>query len=148
MVRRPPRSTSTDTLFPYPTRFRSLHQAPGRRVAGAGGFSGTALVGAASAANLSRDHPEQKLAAEAAPTGAPCLRSYSESLAPPGSTGIRPPASGVPARPSQPQLRTGVPVGSTRRKPYTPLSLGLTTPGRLPACHNARSARLSPTGSA
>src|SRR3546814_12670367 len=106
MVRRPPRSTSTDTLFPYPTRFRSLHQAPGRRVAGAGGFSGTALVGAASAANLSRDHPEQKLAAEAAPTGAPCLRSYSESLAPPGSTGIRSPPSGVPARPSQPQLRT------------------------------------------
>src|SRR3546814_8156778 len=54
-----------------------------------------------------------------------CLRSYSESLAPPGSTGICSPASGVPARPSQPQLRTGVPVGSTRRKPSTALSLGL-----------------------
>src|SRR3546814_9964221 len=25
MVRRPPRSTRTDTLFPYTTRFRSLH---------------------------------------------------------------------------------------------------------------------------
>src|SRR3546814_16139876 len=24
MIRRPPRSTRTDTLFPYPTRFRSL----------------------------------------------------------------------------------------------------------------------------
>src|SRR3546814_14104823 len=26
MVRRPPRSTRTDTLLPYPTLFRSLHQ--------------------------------------------------------------------------------------------------------------------------
>src|SRR3546814_14092367 len=25
MIRRPPRSTRTDTLFPYPTLFRSLH---------------------------------------------------------------------------------------------------------------------------
>src|SRR3546814_17029849 len=29
MIRRPPRSTRTDTLFPYPTRFRSMHQAAG-----------------------------------------------------------------------------------------------------------------------
>src|SRR3546814_20755105 len=93
MDRRPPGTTRMDQLFPYTTLFRSgaRHQAPGRRVGGAGGFSGTALVGAASAATLSRGHPEQKLAAEAAPTGAPCLRSYSESLAPPGSTGIRSP---------------------------------------------------------
>src|SRR3546814_9561090 len=27
MIRRPPRSTRTDTLFPYTTRFRSLHVA-------------------------------------------------------------------------------------------------------------------------
>src|SRR3546814_2009572 len=27
MIRRPPRSTLTDTLFPYPTLFRSLHRA-------------------------------------------------------------------------------------------------------------------------
>src|SRR3546814_15679667 len=27
MIRRPPRSTRTDTLFPYTTRFRSLHKA-------------------------------------------------------------------------------------------------------------------------
>src|SRR3546814_7226078 len=25
MIRRPPRSTRTDTLFPYPTLFRSMH---------------------------------------------------------------------------------------------------------------------------
>src|SRR3546814_9006342 len=36
MIRRPPRSTRTDTLFPYTTRFRSLphpagHQEPHRR---------------------------------------------------------------------------------------------------------------------
>src|SRR3546814_16540093 len=34
MIRRPPRSTRTDTLFPYTTLFRSsLIQAPGRYVA-------------------------------------------------------------------------------------------------------------------
>src|SRR3546814_7865397 len=32
MIRRPPRSTRTDTLFPYPTRFRSKH--PGVYVIG------------------------------------------------------------------------------------------------------------------
>src|SRR3546814_17147517 len=26
MIRRPPRSTRTDTLFPYPTRFRSISE--------------------------------------------------------------------------------------------------------------------------
>src|SRR3546814_10864703 len=29
MIRRPPRSTRTDTLFPYTTRFRSLPRRPG-----------------------------------------------------------------------------------------------------------------------
>src|SRR3546814_20828233 len=29
MIRRPPRSTRTDTLFPYTTLFRSVHQATG-----------------------------------------------------------------------------------------------------------------------
>src|SRR3546814_9757748 len=44
MIRRPPRSTRTDTLFPYTTLFRSQgrqgpsarHRACGRRLAGAG----------------------------------------------------------------------------------------------------------------
>src|SRR3546814_20725684 len=31
MIRRPPRSTRTDTLFPYTTLFRSLRQAQGER---------------------------------------------------------------------------------------------------------------------
>src|SRR3546814_17122302 len=31
MIRRPPRSTRTDTLFPYTTLFRSPADAPGRR---------------------------------------------------------------------------------------------------------------------
>src|SRR3546814_7884460 len=31
MIRHPPRSTRTDTLFPYTTLFRSRHQAKGRR---------------------------------------------------------------------------------------------------------------------
>src|SRR3546814_17900128 len=33
MIRRPPRSTRTDTLFPYTTLFRSLRQPDGHQVA-------------------------------------------------------------------------------------------------------------------
>src|SRR3546814_1039671 len=32
MIRRPPRSTRTDALFPYTTLFRSLHDRPCRRL--------------------------------------------------------------------------------------------------------------------
>src|SRR3546814_8761791 len=32
MIRRPPRSTRTDTLFPYTTLFRSRHAAPSRHL--------------------------------------------------------------------------------------------------------------------
>src|SRR3546814_6783822 len=32
MIRRPPRSTRTDTLFPYTTLFRSIHKEPGANV--------------------------------------------------------------------------------------------------------------------
>src|SRR3546814_12104700 len=32
MIRRPPRSTRTDTLFPYTTLFRSVHKAFGNRM--------------------------------------------------------------------------------------------------------------------
>src|SRR3546814_7595647 len=32
MIRRPPRSTRTDTLFPYTTLFRSLHQGDPERI--------------------------------------------------------------------------------------------------------------------
>src|SRR3546814_10159050 len=32
MIRRPPRSTRTDTLFPYTTLFRSLHRTLGDRI--------------------------------------------------------------------------------------------------------------------
>src|SRR3546814_14004651 len=36
MIRRPPRSTRTDTLFPYPTLFRSGTGWPGKEYAAAG----------------------------------------------------------------------------------------------------------------
>src|SRR3546814_2433927 len=46
MIRRPPRSTRTDTLFPYTTLFRSVHQPLGARKAvledAAGGLALTA----------------------------------------------------------------------------------------------------------
>src|SRR3546814_13022851 len=41
MIRRQPRSTRTDTLFPYTTLFRSGDDAGGEAVAGAGGLLGS-----------------------------------------------------------------------------------------------------------
>src|SRR3546814_5043245 len=38
MLRRPPRSTRTDTLFPYPTLFRSLRRGEARQVVRAAGL--------------------------------------------------------------------------------------------------------------
>src|SRR3546814_2479542 len=42
MIRRPPRSTRTDTLFPYTTLFRSLSEADARRGRGAAADAGGA----------------------------------------------------------------------------------------------------------
>src|SRR3546814_1521573 len=45
MIRRPPRSTRTDTLFPYTTLFRSFRPAPDRAVAKATlGLSGPVII--------------------------------------------------------------------------------------------------------
>src|SRR3546814_13109267 len=62
MIRRPPRSTRTDTLFPYTTLFRSPARTPGAR--------GTA---AAAAAARSRPAPPPTAAASAA-AAAPARR--------------------------------------------------------------------------
>src|SRR3546814_4825714 len=53
MIRRPPRSTRTDTLFPYTTLFRS---APGRHLRGLGGLAGAhrGVVSPRAAAGLYR----------------------------------------------------------------------------------------------
>src|SRR3546814_11609984 len=40
MIRRPPRSTRTDTLFPYTTLFRSVHRKAGSRLPVAGDADG------------------------------------------------------------------------------------------------------------
>src|SRR3546814_4459864 len=47
MIRRPPRSTRTDTLFPYTTLFRSPHsrRAPRRRPTGTPSTSGNSATG-------------------------------------------------------------------------------------------------------
>src|SRR3546814_9855790 len=53
MIRRPPRSTRTDTLFPYTTLFRSLFAHRLARVAQQGGMEGTlGLVGLRHRADL------------------------------------------------------------------------------------------------
>src|SRR3546814_16653915 len=43
MIRRPPRSTRTDTLFPYTTLFRSAKIAPQRQLVGGPGFRSAPL---------------------------------------------------------------------------------------------------------
>src|SRR3546814_10451547 len=43
MIRRPPRSTRTDTLFPYPTLFRSCHRSRRDVSGGEPGSSSTSL---------------------------------------------------------------------------------------------------------
>src|SRR3546814_14188175 len=72
MIRRPPRSTRTDTLFPYPTLFRSVvpHQQHHRRIVeaafGVGGHlalemtdqRGNILGATRQAGNLEHHHPE------------------------------------------------------------------------------------------
>src|SRR3546814_18981231 len=69
MIRRPPRSTRTDTLFPYTALFRSLQDRAAydqQRKAGEcvvfedlprGGVANRALVGAAEAASSSAEAP-------------------------------------------------------------------------------------------
>src|SRR3546814_7186841 len=66
MIRRPPRSTRTDTLFPYTTRFRSGPEAASRIRARRGGqvqhrFRGRA-VRAARAFGIDRRAPDHELA--------------------------------------------------------------------------------------
>src|SRR3546814_10474846 len=55
MIRRPPRSTRTDTLFPYPTLFRSMAKVsvePGNRVRAGGGAMGITVASAARDAGI------------------------------------------------------------------------------------------------
>src|SRR3546814_13941623 len=49
MIRRPPRSTLSDTLFPYTTLFRSDFRPVGRREALGGGFCAIQRLGGAPA---------------------------------------------------------------------------------------------------
>src|SRR3546814_10259477 len=62
MIRRPPRSTRTDTLFPYTTLFRSVSLRPGDRV--------QAFLPTRSAWPTHGQRPHSRLAAQAA--CAPC----------------------------------------------------------------------------
>src|SRR3546814_17072134 len=65
MIRRPPRSTRTDTLFPYTTLFRSHRNR--HRIAAAG--EADAAVGRAGDARLGRARAEQGLAARVGGVG-------------------------------------------------------------------------------
>src|SRR3546814_8513612 len=56
MIRRPPRSTRTDTLFPYTTLFRSICLTVGRAHCRAGRRSGWRLAGHCSAHEQQDSH--------------------------------------------------------------------------------------------
>src|SRR3546814_12377715 len=58
MIRRPPRSTLTDTLFPYPTPFRS--QRPHRSLVGGNEDRARALAGRACGTGEVRHQPRQE----------------------------------------------------------------------------------------
>src|SRR3546814_3633554 len=54
MIRRPPRSTRTDTLFPYTTLFRSIDEGAMDRAASAGSRAQIAVTGFNSATTTAR----------------------------------------------------------------------------------------------
>src|SRR3546814_465469 len=68
MIRRPPRSTRTDTLFPYTTLFRSTDRLPPERIRVATGSFMVALV-AAARSDLILTAPAQVIGREAAQFG-------------------------------------------------------------------------------
>src|SRR3546814_7959996 len=57
MIRRPPRSTRTDTLFPYTTRFRSAHHRQALAVARPAGGDRDPAVGRGAPAEAVRGRP-------------------------------------------------------------------------------------------
>src|SRR3546814_8112182 len=70
MIRRPPRSTRTDTLFPYPTLFRSTRRlclrSWGEAIAGKGNGLANVGVGARIGTGMERQRILRKFADEAA----------------------------------------------------------------------------------
>src|SRR3546814_6130083 len=69
MIRRPPRSTRTDTLFPYPTLFRSpgsavSHHGPAQQAARPVGGAGTARPRGRRRGNLRQGSRRQRFRSE------------------------------------------------------------------------------------
>src|SRR3546814_9778561 len=113
MIRRPPRSTRTDTLFPYTTLFRGLDPAVGARAVGLPGARGPQVQGPhdrpAGRLGAARDVPGEHLLL---PAGArPCQplrqRRRARRLRRPGSepAPAGAPAHGVPPADALPRLR-------------------------------------------
>src|SRR3546814_7034850 len=59
MIRRPPRSTRTDTLFPYTTLFRSYHPCGTHQAAQAGAYAGP---GRTAVRRVPRDNQDERAA--------------------------------------------------------------------------------------
>src|SRR3546814_17495914 len=121
MIRRPPRSTRTDTLFPSTTRFRSLQprafcprHCEGRGVLGRGAFGHRRepwVPPPSLPLPSPGEEPRRKLAAEAAPTGGGASRGWALAGAPRPQGPAAPPLHQI----SQsvrllPLLRAGFPV--------------------------------------
>src|SRR3546814_17576802 len=127
MIRRPPRSTRTDTLFPYTTRFRSdraarLRQPPGQRRTGlpgtdddrveAAGVVHAATVTIGSAAGTATGPAIARQPATAPTENANRLLAMSTFL-----PSIR---HAIPAPPPWPSTTPGTPARLTHMRSYSP----------------------------
>src|SRR3546814_13345265 len=138
MIRRPPRSTRTDTLFPYTALFRSLQDRAAydqQRKAGEcvvfedlprGGVANRALVGAAEAASSSAE--------------APCGSGFSRAIFRAAAT-RRP----HPGRPACPHATTSPPLRSACSPPPPPANPRPTTPTPTPPQHTRTNTPPTPT---
>src|SRR3546814_19347393 len=137
MIRRPPRSTRTDTLFPYTTLFRSPPVPATGAAAGAGGPGGAVRGLHVDGVGRVAAEPEvrRRALAPRAPRGSAAPRAR-DLAARQRRRGVVVHLAGPPAHPSGAHLHVPAPVarrplGPPRRKPPRP-------PGGRPALGEPR----------
>src|SRR3546814_6983290 len=129
MIRRPPRSTRTDTLFPYTTLFRSRLRAEGGG-ADQGGKQGSGqhLVLAHCFGLLQRTSHEgggRRFPRDGPRRGAWAAVAARKRWARKRDAEVRNQGWFVPRRPARPARRAGAPVGTLRAPGTTVVSMGV-----------------------